>query len=177
MMRRLIPLGLFILLVIMLGIGLTRDPHKVPSPLIGKPMPAFELPALNDPDRQLSLADLRGRVVLVNVFASWCVACREEHPLLVDLASSGKATIIGIAYKDEREAAQQYLRRFGDPYALIIHDHQGKLGLDLGVYGVPETYVLDRQGIIRYKQIGPFTEAVLRDTILPLVRKLEGGSS
>jgi len=108
-MRRLIPLGLFILLVILLGVGLTRDPHRVPSPLIGKPMPAFELPALDDPSRKLSLADLKGRVTLVNVFASWCVACREEHPLLVNLAASGKVAIIGIDYKDERPTAQQYL--------------------------------------------------------------------
>jgi len=171
-MRRLIPLGLFVLLVILLGVGLTRDPHRVPSPLIGKPMPAFELPALNDPARRLSLADLKGRVTLVNVFASWCVACREEHPLLVKLAASGKVAIIGVDYKDERPAARQYLQRFGDPYALIIYDRQGKLGLDLGVYGVPETYVVDSHGIIRYKQIGPFTAAVLRDTILPLVKQL-----
>ena len=171
-MRRLIPLGLFILLVILLGVGLTRDPHRVPSPLIGKPMPAFELPALYDPSRKLSLADLKGRVTLVNVFASWCVACREEHPLLVNLAASGKVAIIGIDYKDERPTAQQYLKRFGDPYETVIYDRQGKLGLDLGVYGVPETYVIDRQGIIRYKQIGPFTEDALRDTILPLVKQL-----
>jgi len=169
-------LGLFILLVILLGFGLTKDPHKVPSPLIGKAMPAFSLPALNDPGRHTSMADLNGRVVLVNVFASWCVACREEHPLLVELATRKTLAIIGINYKDERQDAQQYLQRFGDPYELITYDHEGKLGLDLGVYGVPETYVVDRKGIIRFKQIGPITPEVLKQTILPLVQQLKGDS-
>ncbi|HZP92894.1 MAG TPA: DsbE family thiol:disulfide interchange protein [Burkholderiales bacterium] len=173
MARFLIPLAVFLVLVAFLAIGLSRDPHEVPSPLIDKPAPAFRLPALREPQKTVSRDDLRGQVWLLNVWASWCVSCREEHPVLVELAKSGVVPIYGLDYKDTREAALKWLAERGDPYTLSIVDADGKVGIDYGVYGVPETYVIDKQGVIRYKHIGPLTAQVLQDKILPLVRKLQ----
>jgi cytochrome c biogenesis protein CcmG/thiol:disulfide interchange protein DsbE len=173
MLRYLIPLGVFIALVILLAAGLGLDPKLVPSPLIDKPIPNFALPEVKAPDKMLSSSDLRGKVSLFNVWASWCVSCREEHPLLVTLSRSNSVTIYGLNYKDRREDAIRWLDRLGDPYTASAHDLKGKVGIDFGVYGVPETFVIDRNGIIRYKHIGPIDQKALEQKIMPLVRELE----
>ena len=172
-MRYSLPLAVFVILVILLGIGLKLDPGLVPSPLIDKPLLAFSLPTVHDRDVMLTSTDLQGQVVLLNIWASWCVACRTEHPLLVDLMKQGRVNIYGLNYKDERQNALEWLARLGDPYRASAFDQDGRLGIDLGVYGVPETFVLDRRGIIRYKHIGPITPQILKDKLLPLIHKLE----
>lgn len=172
MKRALLPLAIFVVLVGFLAVGLNRDPREVPSPLIGKPAPAFSLPQLAQPAQSLSPQELRGQVWLLNVWASWCVACRSEHPLLVDLSKQGVVPLYGLNYKDKREDALAWLQRLGDPYKVSLSDTAGLVGIDYGVYGVPETFVIDKRGVIRHKQIGPVTEQALRDTILPLVEKL-----
>ena len=170
-MRYAIPIGVFIALIAVLAVGLKLDPRLVPSPLIGKPLPAFTLPELGG-DATLSAESLEGTPRLLNVWASWCVACRVEHPLLVELARSGRASIVGLNYKDARGDALGWLDRHGNPYERTVFDQEGRLGLDLGVYGVPETFVLDRHGIIRYKQVGPISQKILDDVILPLLEEL-----
>ncbi|MDR2239619.1 MAG: DsbE family thiol:disulfide interchange protein [Zoogloeaceae bacterium] len=172
MMRYLLPLGAFAVLVVFLAIGLNLDPREVPSPLINKPAPAFELPQLHKPEAKFSPKDMQGKVWLLNVWASWCVSCREEHPVLVDLSKTGLVPIYGLNYKDPREDALKWLARFGDPYVLSIADAEGRIGIDYGVYGVPETYLIDKAGVIRFKQIGPVTDAVLEKTIKPLIAEL-----
>ncbi len=171
-MKRFLPVIVFAVLVAFLAIGLKLDPREVPSPLVNKAAPAFKLPLLAQPEAMLTPADLRGKVWLLNVWASWCVSCRVEHPLLVELAKTGTVPIYGLNYKDKRLDAMQWLRERGDPYLQSLSDTDGRVGIDYGVYGVPETFVIDREGVIRYKQIGPLTPESLRDTILPLVRKL-----
>ncbi|MEX2479561.1 MAG: DsbE family thiol:disulfide interchange protein [Gammaproteobacteria bacterium] len=175
-MRFLIPLALFVIVVGFLTVGLERDPRLVPSPLIGKPLPAFELGSLAAPDTALTRHDLDGEIYLLNVWASWCAACRDEHPLLVELARQGTVPLIGLNYKDELDDARRWLIERGDPYRLSLHDQSGQLGLDLGVYGVPETFLVDAGGIIRYKHIGPLTADVLSRDILPLLAALRDGS-
>jgi cytochrome c biogenesis protein CcmG/thiol:disulfide interchange protein DsbE len=172
MTRYLVPLGIFLALVVFLGIGLGLNPREVPSPLINRQAPAFDLPQLHETGRRFGPADLRGRVWLLNVWASWCVSCRQEHPVLVDLAKAGVVPIYGLNYKDKRDEALRWLQQWGDPYTLSIMDSEGRTGIDYGVYGVPETYVIDKAGVIRYKQIGPLTPEIVREKILPLVRKL-----
>lgn len=174
MNRFLLPLGIFVLLAVFLAIGLTRDPREVPSPLIDKPAPAFTLRELHEPAKSLSAADLKGQVWLLNVWASWCVSCREEHPLLVELGKANVVPIYGLNYKDKPDAAMAWLGEMGNPYKASIVDGDGRVGIDYGVYGVPETFVIDRDGIVRYKQIGPVTPQALKEKILPLVRKLQG---
>lgn len=169
----LIPLLLFIVLVIFLGIGLNRDPREVPSPLINKPAPAFEVVQLAQPNKTFSPANMKGQVWILNVWASWCVACREEHPVLVELAKSGQAPLIGLDYKDKREDALAMLQRQGDPYVLSAFDASGRVGIDYGVYGVPETYIIDQAGIIRFKHIGPVTMQILNEKMYPLIRELK----
>lgn len=173
MARFLVPLALFVALIVLLGIGLKLDPREVPSPLIDKPAPAFQLPRLDAPEKSFSQKDMRGKVWLLNVWASWCVACRDEHPVLVEFARSNVVPIYGLNYKDQREDAQRWLARYGNPYELSISDQNGRIGIDYGVYGVPETFVIDKSGVIRYKQIGPITPEVLQSKILPLIRKLD----
>jgi cytochrome c biogenesis protein CcmG/thiol:disulfide interchange protein DsbE len=170
--RFLWPLAVFIVLVGFLAVGLKLDPREVPSPLVGKPAPAFELPVLHQPDKRFVPGDMRGKVWLLNVWASWCVSCRDEHPLLVALSRKGVLPILGLNYKDRGEDALRWLKQFGDPYQLSVVDADGRIGIDYGVYGVPETYLIDREGVIRYKQIGPITPAVLEQKILPLVKSL-----
>jgi cytochrome c biogenesis protein CcmG/thiol:disulfide interchange protein DsbE len=172
MMRYLLPLGAFVLLVAFLAAGLSLDPREVPSPLVGKPAPGFELPQLDDTAAKFAPANLKGKVWLLNVWASWCVSCREEHPLLVEFAKSGLVPLIGLDYKDQAADAQRWLKQFGNPYTLSAVDSDGRVGIDYGVYGVPETYVIDKEGIIRYKQIGAVTPEALSQKILPLVRAL-----
>ena len=173
MKRYLLPLVIFLVLAGFLAVGLNKDPREVPSPLIGKPAPAFKLPRLDAPEQMLSTQDLRGQVWLLNVWASWCVACRQEHPLLVELARSGTVRVYGLNYKDKRDDALGLLRKSGDPYVTSLSDTEGLVGIDFGVYGVPETFVIDKQGVIRFKQIGPITREALRDTLLPLLAQLE----
>jgi cytochrome c biogenesis protein CcmG/thiol:disulfide interchange protein DsbE len=172
MMRFLVPLILFIVLVGFLAVGLNRDPHEVPSPLVGKPAPAFLLPQLADPKKTFAPADMKGKVWLLNVWASWCVSCGQEHPLLVEIARAKSAPLIGIDYKDDPEAALRTLRQAGNPYDLTAVDEDGRVGIDYGVYGVPETYVIDKEGVIRYKQIGIITREGLEKKILPLIAEL-----
>lgn len=173
MMRYLIPLFAFIILAGFLLVGLTLNPRQVPSPLIDKPAPVFQLNQLHEPEKTMSSEDNLGKVWMLNVWASWCVACRDEHPLLVQLANSGIVPIYGLNYKDESSTAMQWLKRYGDPYAISIVDLDGKVGIDYGVYGVPETYVIDKKGIIRHKQIGPVTVDSLQKTIIPLIIELQ----
>jgi cytochrome c biogenesis protein CcmG/thiol:disulfide interchange protein DsbE len=169
----LIPLALFIVLVGFLAVGLNRDPHEVPSPLINKTAPAFEIAQLEEPNKTFSPASMKGQVWILNVWASWCVACREEHPVLVELAQSQVAPLVGLDYKDKREDALAMLSRQGNPYLLSAYDANGRVGIDYGVYGVPETYVIDRAGVIRYKHIGPITTQILNQKIYPLVSELK----
>ncbi|MBI4207046.1 MAG: DsbE family thiol:disulfide interchange protein [Betaproteobacteria bacterium] len=176
MLRFGLPLGVFLALVVLLAIGLGLNPREVPSPLINKAAPAFELPQLHAPERTFSPQSMAGQVWILNVWASWCVACREEHPVLTDLAKRGVAPLLGLNYKDKRDDAITWLQRFGDPYRLSVSDINGKVGIDYGVYGVPETYVIDKQGVIRYKRIGPVTPEILQQKILPLVKELNGNA-
>lgn len=173
MKKALIPLGLFLVLVVFLAIGLTRDPRVVPSPLIDKPAPAFSGAILAQPDKQFSGQDMLGQVWLLNVWASWCAACRQEHPVLMDLAKTKIVPIIGLDYKDVPEEGLKWLARHGDPYQLAVIDRDGRIGIDFGVYGVPETFLIDKTGKIRFKQIGPVTEEALRKHILPLIKELQ----
>ena len=168
----LIPVVLFVPLILFLAAGLKHDPHEVPSPLIGKPAPDFSLARLDDPTRRFSPAELRGKPWLLSVWASWCASCREEHPLLVDLARRSDVTLIGLDYKDQRSDAQNWLRQIGNPYLLSVSDPDGRIGIEYGVYGVPETYVIDRAGVIRYKHIGPVSASDIDNTLLPLLHGL-----
>jgi cytochrome c biogenesis protein CcmG/thiol:disulfide interchange protein DsbE len=173
MTRFALPLAIFVVLLVLLGIGLKLDPREVPSPLIGKPAPHFELPELHQAAKTFSERDMLGKVWVLNVWASWCVSCREEHPVLLDLAASGAVPIYGLNYKDKREDGLAWLRGMGDPYRLSIYDFDGRVGIDYGVYGVPETYVIDKAGVIRYKRIGPLTPQIVKEKVLPLVQELD----
>lgn len=173
MLRYSLPLVLFISLVILFLSSLQNDPGKVPSPLIDRPAPEFTLPTLHRPGTTISKSDLLGEVSLINVWASWCVACRIEHPLLVETARTESVRLYGLNYKDEREPALRWLQQLGNPYLDSGFDADGRIGIDYGVYGVPETFVLDKQGYIRYKHIGPVDRRQLENVILPLVKELE----
>lgn len=192
MNRFLWPLIGFVVLVVLLAVGLTLNPRDVPSPLVGKPAPTFALPRLGELDRTFSPDEMKGKVWLLNVWASWCVSCRQEHPILVEIAKNKAITLVGLNYKEVRgdgafdmdkisaeneralavERADTWLKRHGDPYALSVLDLDGRVGIDYGVYGVPETYVIDKQGVIRFKHIGPVTPDVFSGKILPLVAEL-----
>ena len=170
--KRFLPLIIFVVMLGFLAVGLGLNPREVPSPLINKPAPTFTLPTLASPDKTFSPQDLRGKVWLLNVWASWCVACRIEHPVLVELAKTGVVPIYGLNYKDKRDDAIRWLGNFGNPYQQSLSDTEGLVGIDFGVYGVPETFVIDKAGVIRLKHIGPVTPEALQNTILPLIRKL-----
>jgi len=167
-----VPLAVFLVVGVFLAVGLTLNPREIPSPLIGKPVPEFSLPPVQGRTLGLSSADLKGEVSLVNVFASWCVACRAEHPLLMELRDKGVVAVHGLNYKDRPADAEKWLNELGDPYTRTGADINGRVAIDWGVYGVPETFLIDRQGRIAYKQIGPLNPEVLEKTILPLIRKL-----
>jgi cytochrome c biogenesis protein CcmG, thiol:disulfide interchange protein DsbE len=173
MMRFILPLVIFLVLAAFLYVGLGLNPHEVPSPLINKPAPTFNLPQLDDPAKKFSPEEMKGKVWLLNVWASWCVSCKEEHPILMSLARQNIVPIYGLDYKDKREDAEMWLRNGGNPYTVIAMDRDGRIGIDYGVYGVPETYVIDKQGVIRYKEIGPVTPQNLSEKILPLVAELQ----
>jgi cytochrome c biogenesis protein CcmG/thiol:disulfide interchange protein DsbE len=173
MTRYLLPLGIFGALVALLFVGLSLNPREVPSPLIDKPAPAFTLPQLQDAGKNLSRQDLLGKVYLLNVWASWCVSCRDEQPVLTEFARGKQVELYGLNYKDQRADAQRWLQMFGNPYIASAFDADGRVGIDWGVYGVPETFVVDRSGVIRYKHIGPVTQNDLDTKIMPVVRKLQ----
>jgi cytochrome c biogenesis protein CcmG/thiol:disulfide interchange protein DsbE len=173
-LRFIIPLALFAVLVGFLAVGLKLDPREVPSPLIGKPAPAFALTRLDDEAKTIRREDMLGKVWMLNVWASWCVACRDEHPNLVAFSRTKQMPIIGLNYKDTRKDGLGWLARFGDPYDASLFDNDGRVGIEFGVYGVPETFVIDKQGVIRFKQIGVVTPEIIQKRILPLLKELNG---
>jgi len=173
MKRYAIPFGIFAILLVFLGIGLRLKPQEVPSPFIGKPAPAFTLTRLEQADKTFSPQELRGKVWLLNVWASWCTSCRAEHPALVAFAKQATVPIVGLNYMDAREDGSRWLDKFGNPYALSVFDSDGKVATDYGVYGVPETFVIDRRGNIRLKLTGPITPEIIKSTLLPLIRELD----
>ena len=172
-LKFIVPLALFLALAAFFAIGLTRDPRTVPSPLIDKPAPAFRLEQLADAKAPFAPEDMKGKVWMLNVWASWCVSCRVEHPLLVDLSKRNLVPIVGLNYKDQRDDGLQWLAKFGNPYVLSAFDVDGRVGIDYGVYGVPETFLIDKQGVIRYKQIGPITPEAWEGKLLPMIKKLQ----
>ncbi|MGV6858696.1 MAG: DsbE family thiol:disulfide interchange protein [bacterium] len=172
MNRFLVPLGGFLLLVVLLAVGLRLNPRDVPSPFIGKPAPAFDLPRLYQPDMKISAADMKGKVWILNVFASWCVSCRAEHAVVSAYARSSHLPVIGLNYKDEPADAKAWLAQLGNPYTAVAVDREGKTGIDWGVYGVPESFVVDKKGIIRHKFTGPIDAAAVEQVLKPLVTKL-----
>jgi cytochrome c biogenesis protein CcmG, thiol:disulfide interchange protein DsbE len=173
-LRFLIPLAVLGVLLAFLGAGLKLDPREVPSPLIGKPAPGFALARLDDAAQTIKREDMLGKVWMLNVWASWCVACREEHPLLVEFARKKLLPVYGLNYKDQRADGLAWLGQFGNPYDASLFDSDGRVGIDFGVYGVPETFIIDREGVVRMKHIGPLTPQVIQSEIEPLVRKLNG---
>jgi len=172
-LKYLLPLILFVVMAVFLALGLTLNPRDIPSPLIDKPAPAFSLPVLSNPQQRLTQQDLKGKVWLLNVWASWCVSCRSEHPVLNQFSRQQAVTIIGLDYKDEPQAARQWISQLGNPYDTIIMDVEGRTGIDYGVYGVPETFVIDKQGIIRYKFTGPVSTDDIENTLLPMIKTLQ----
>ena len=176
MLKYIIPLVLFTIMAVFLGIGLKLNPSDIPSPFINKPTPNFTATKLEKPEETLSPADLKGQVWLLNVWASWCVSCRSEHPVLNNLAKKSVVTIIGLNYKDEPADAKKWLATLGNPYNTSITDQEGRIGIDYGVYGVPETFVIDKKGVIRHKQTGPVTEQDVQNILLPLIAKLQAES-
>src|SRR5256885_6527713 len=172
MNRFVLPIAIFAALVALLAVGLTLDPRKVPSPLIGKPAPHFELPLLQEAKQTFTERDMLGKVWILNVWASWCVSCREEHPVLLELAASGAVPVYGLNYKDKREDGLAWLKGMGDPYKASIFDFDGKVGIDYGVYGVPGGHVLYTLGVIRCKGHGPVTPQIVKEKVLPLVQEL-----
>lgn len=172
MKRFLLPLGIFIMLVLFLGIGLRLNPREIPSPFIDKPAPSFKLTQLHDAAKTIAPQDMAGQVWLLNVWASWCVSCRQEHPVLMELAKQGVVPILGLNYKDTRDAGSGWLRQYGNPYQISAFDSDGRVGIDYGVYGVPETFVIDKRGVIRMKHIGPVTQQVVVEKFLPLIKEL-----
>lgn len=175
-LQYLLPLGLFAGILAFLGVGLGLNPREVPSPLIGKAAPAFALPRLDDTRQMLSREDLLGKVWMLNVWASWCAPCRDEHPLVIDIAKRQLVPVYGLNYKDKPEAATGWLRNLGNPYQATLVDADGRVGIDFGVYGVPETFIIDRRGVIRMKHTGPLTPEVVRTRIEPLLKELHGQS-
>jgi cytochrome c biogenesis protein CcmG, thiol:disulfide interchange protein DsbE len=172
--RYLAPLALFVVLLGFLAKGLDLNPREVPSPLIGKPAPAFTLPLLQRPEQAVSAKDLAGKVWVLNVFASWCTPCLDEHPVLVDFAKRNPTPLVGLNYKDAPKDATAWLARHGNPYATTVADRSGAVGIDYGVYGVPETFVVDKHGVIRFKHVGPITAEIMSKRIEPLIKQLNG---
>lgn len=175
-MKRWLPLAVFAALAALLLAGVLRNSGKdtsaIDSPLIGKPVPAFSLPLLGEPDKRLGRADFLGKPWLLNVWGSWCVNCRDEHPQLLALARSGRIAIVGYNYKDEPAEAQRWLQSYGSPYTTVLADEEGRAALDFGIYGAPETFLVDAQGIVRWKHIGPISDEVLQQELEPLFAQL-----
>ena len=173
MLKYLTPLALFVVMAVFLALGLNLNPRDIPSPLIDKPAPEFSLPVLSEPSKTLTKNDFAGEVWLLNVWASWCVSCRQEHPVFNQLARKNVVTIVGLNYKDDPPAATQWLAQLGNPYSVSIMDQEGRTGIDYGVYGVPETFVIDKKGIVRYKHTGPVTREDVREILIPLINELK----
>jgi cytochrome c biogenesis protein CcmG, thiol:disulfide interchange protein DsbE len=173
MLKYVVPLVLFIVLAVFLALGLQLKPHDIPSPFINKPAPLFSAPKLLAPTEKLSTNDLKGKVWLFNVWASWCVSCREEHPILNEFAKQKTVTIVGLNYKDENDAAKKWLDTLGNPYDVVLSDAEGRIGIDWGVYGVPETFIVDKKGVIRYKHTAPITPNDIQTVFLPLIQQLQ----
>ena len=167
-----IPLVVFLILVLSLWQGLKKDPHMMPSALIGRPMPQFTLASANHPQTVLTNNIFKGQVSLLNVFASWCITCRAEHAVMMDIHDQHVVRMYGLAYKDSRAQLLPWLHQFGDPYAQVIDDSQGQLAINLGVYGTPETFIIDQKGIIRYKHVGAVSPTLWQDQLQPLILKL-----
>jgi len=177
MSRRALPIAVIVMFLALIGFfykGLQLDPQKLPSALLNKAAPSFTLPQLHDASKTFSLEDMKGKVWLLNVWASWCAACRQEHPLFMQLARQGDFPIYGLNYKDEAADAKQWLKQLGDPYIVSISDLEGNVGIDFGVYGVPETFLIDKEGVIRYKHIGPVSRTDWTEIIKPKMKELEG---
>ena len=175
-MRYVLPAVAFAILVGFFWVGLRLDPGEVPSPLIGKPAPTFELPELSDASRTVSNETLRGRPALLNVWATWCAGCRAEHDMLLAIAAQGDVPIYGLNYRDERDAALEWLDSLGNPYTAVAYDPDGTVSIDWGVYGAPETFLIDPNGIVVYKHIAPLTMNDWRDEFLPRIREMQGGA-
>jgi len=173
-LRFIVPLAVFLVLVGFLAVGLKLDPHQVPSPLIGKPAPTFKLPRLDDPAQALSRDAMLGKPWILNVWASWCGPCRDEHPAVVAFARTKQVPLVGLNYKDARSDALAWLKELGNPYDVSLSDLDGRVGIDFGVYGVPETFVIDKSGVIRFKHIGALTPEVLNTKVAPLLKELNG---
>lgn len=173
MLKYLMPLALFIVMAVFLALGLKLNPKDIPSPLIDLPAPDFALPVLDQPERTLTKHALIGDVWLLSVWASWCGSCRAEHPIFNQLAKQKLVTIVGLNYKDEPADAKQWLAQLGNPYDVSIMDLEGRTGIDYGVYGVPETFVVDKKGIIRYKHTGPVDVRDMQEILIPLIKKLK----
>ena len=173
MKRFLLPLGIFVGLLVFLGVGLRLNPREIPSPFIGKPAPAFQLAQLHAPDKSISPQDMAGQVWVLNVWASWCVSCRAEHPVLMAFAKTNVVPVIGLNYKDARADGIKWLQDFGNPYTTSAFDNDGRVGIDYGVYGVPETFVIDKKGVIRMKYTGPLTPEAINKQLLPLIEELK----
>jgi len=172
MKRYMLPLGGFLILLIFLGIGLRLKPQEIPSPLIGKHVPAFSLPQVEDAGRSFNSRDMEGKVWVLNVWASWCAPCRAEHPALLEFSRLAAAPVVGLNYNDVRGDSQKWLKEFGNHYQVSAFDGDGKTGIEFGVYGVPETFVIDKQGQIRLKLTGPLTSELIREKLLPIIREL-----
>lgn len=170
--RRIVPLALFLLMLGLLGAGLRSGPRDLPSPLVGQPAPPLQLASLDSAPTSPVPDAMRGRVWVLNVWASWCAPCREEHPAWLAFAQSQRVPLYGLNYKDRPDDARRWLANFGNPYVQSLSDADGKAGIDWGVYGVPETFVIDRDGVIRHRHVGPITPQVMRDTLLPLLQRL-----
>jgi len=175
-LKFILPLVAFAVLVALLFAGLSNDPRRVPSPLVNKPAPAFELPRLSEPGVTFSPKMLLGKVWALNIWASWCSGCRAEHPVLNELARQDIISLVGFDYKDTNDQAQAWLDQLGNPYRLVVTDQKGLVGFDYGVYGVPETFFIDKKGIIRYKHIGPISYKDLSEIIIPLIKELQAES-
>jgi len=181
MMRRLLPLAIFVGLVALLGFGISWNEHhemtEVPSPLIGKAAPPFTLPLLYEPGKTVSGTELLGKPYLLNVFGSWCPTCQYEHPVLTGQIKPLGITLVGLDWKDEPDDAKRWIEQFGNPYDMVITDRDGRAGIDFGVYMAPETFLVDADGIVRYKRIGMFTAENIRNELLPKIAELTAGSA
>ncbi|MCG7965647.1 MAG: DsbE family thiol:disulfide interchange protein [Candidatus Thiodiazotropha taylori] len=176
-LRYSVPLIVFGIIAAFLYKGLGMNPREIPSPLIGKSIPEFSLPSVESAQTMINDQNLKGKIYLLNVWATWCVSCRAEHDTLVHLARSGKVEIVGLNWKDERVKAQAWLQQLGDPYTVNIFDQKGRTAIDLGVYGAPETFLVDDDGIIHYKHAGPLTLGVFNETLLPMINDLKAKGS
>lgn len=174
--RYFLPLAIFFGLLAFLYRGLSLNPRDLPSVLINKPVPDFTLPQLAHPEKTLSAAEMKGKVWLLNVWGSWCISCRYEHPFLNELSKQGVVEIVGLSWKDRPEDASAWLKKYGDPYTLSVSDIDGRTAINFGVYGAPETYVIDKAGTIRYKYTGPIDQDVLREKLLPVITELKKAS-